>query len=286
MGQRSSRLETEAAPPAHASPFLQCAQPALASALRNNWLATGLGPWPDASKLPIVYSDDYNISFFKLEEMHPFDSKKYRRVVNLLEQKGVLSKSQLVAACEATLGALRNVHAEPYLNKLERSSLKVAQVTELAPLAAVPSFLLRSRVLRPMRLMAGGSVQAGALALERGWAVNLGGGMHHAHYADGGGWCVYDDITLMLRTLRSATGGLFERAMVIDLDVHQGNGVQRSKMHHGGGYNGIGGVNGGINATVRTFIVDVYNPHVYPKDTEAKAAIDVEAHVVSKDNDR
>lgn len=54
------------------------------------------------------------------------------------------------------------------------------QVTELAPLALLPSFLLRRKVLRPMATMAGGTMLAAALAMQHGWAINLGGGFHHA----------------------------------------------------------------------------------------------------------
>ena len=57
---------------------------------------------------------------------------------------------------------------------------RLAQVTELAPLAMLPSFLLRRKVLRPMATMVGGTMLAAALAMRHGWAINLGGGMHHA----------------------------------------------------------------------------------------------------------
>ena len=56
---------------------------------------------------------------------------------------------------------------------------------------------------------------------------NLGGGMHHAHAADGGGWCVYDDICLAIRAVRRAAPGRVRRVVVVDLDAHQGNGVAR-----------------------------------------------------------
>lgn len=156
------------------------------------------------------------ITFFGLEKLHPFDSTKYRNVLALLRRTGTVpDRRHIVRAPEAALSTLADVHSPSYLQSLERSSLKVAQVTELSPLAAIPAALLRRRVLCPMRTMAGGSVVAGALALERGWAMNLGGGMHHAHYHDGSGWCAYDDITLMLRSLREASGGLFSQAMII-----------------------------------------------------------------------
>lgn len=95
------------------------------------------------------------------------------------------------------------------------------QMTELAPLALMPACLLRKKVLRPMATMAGGTMLAAALAVERGWAVNLGGGMHHAAHGRGGGWCAYADLTLALRRLRAASGGLVSRFMIVDLDVHQ-----------------------------------------------------------------
>jgi histone deacetylase 11 len=61
-------------------------------------------------------------------------------------------------------------------------------VTELAPLALLPISVVDRKVLHPMCLHVGGTVLAAALAVARGWAVNLGGGMHHAHREDGGGW--------------------------------------------------------------------------------------------------
>jgi hypothetical protein len=85
------------------------------------------------------------------------------------------------------------------------------QVTELAPLALLPISLVDRQVLQPMRLHVGGTILAAALAITQGWAINLGGGMHHAHSADGSGWCPYADITLAIHRLRweRAVGLLF-----------------------------------------------------------------------------
>ena len=196
----------------------------------------------------------------------------------MLESSGVLKKEQLTPAPEATLELLRDVHSAEYLNALEHSPLKVAMVTELLPLSLLPSFLLRKKVLRPMRQMAGGTVVAGALALvERGWALNLGGGMHHAHYHDGGGWCCYDDIMLMLRSLCRASDGKFNKAMVVDLDVHQGNGTARSKLHFAKERKKNEFESSSSSSLpLEIFIVDVYNGEVYPQDSKAKAGIDVD----------
>jgi len=66
----------------------------------------------------------------------------------------------------------------------------------------LPISLVASKVLQPMRLHVGGTILAAALAVTWGWAINLGGGMHHAHRQDGAGWCPYADITLAVHRLR------------------------------------------------------------------------------------
>lgn len=63
--------------------------------------------------------------------------------------------------------------------------------------------------------------------MERGWSINIGGGMHHAHYKGGAGWCMFSDLTLALRQLRKASEGAVKNVMIIDTDVHQ---VQRPSV--------------------------------------------------------
>ena len=64
---------------------------------------------------------------------------------------------------------------------------------------------------------------AGRLALYHGIAINLAGGYHHAKPDRGEGFCIYADMAIAIRELRAA--GLIRRALVVDLDVHQGNGT-------------------------------------------------------------
>ncbi len=63
-------------------------------------------------------------------------------------------------------------------------------------------------------------LQAGKLAVERGWAINIGGGFHHCCASRGGGFCAYADITLTIRFLFDRIPSI-KRAMIIDLDAHQ-----------------------------------------------------------------
>jgi histone deacetylase 11 len=93
-------------------------------------------------------------------------------------------------------------------------------------------------------------------AMERGWAINLGGGFHHASADDGGGFCFYSDIALGIKVLRSSTR-CPEKIMIIDLDAHQGNGYERDFLQD-----------------ESIYILDMYNAAVYPNDIKAKLAID------------
>nr|BAB15127.1 unnamed protein product [Homo sapiens]CAG33622.1 HDAC11 [Homo sapiens] len=96
---------------------------------------------------------------------------------------------------------------------------------------------------------------AGKLAVERGWAINVGGGFHHCSSDRGGGFCAYADITLAIKFLFERVEGI-SRATIIDLDAHQGNGHERDFMDD-----------------KRVYIMDVYNRHIYPGDRFAKQAI-------------
>ena len=58
------------------------------------------------------------------------------------------------------------------------------------------------------------------MAIEKGWAINFGGGYHHAHCNGGGGFCIYPDITLAIRYLKEFRSSSLKKFMIIDLDAH------------------------------------------------------------------
>lgn len=71
-----------------------------------------------------------------------------------------------------------------------------------------------------------GSIDGGCMALENGWAINLGGGFHHAMASSGGGFCVFPDITMTTKHLQMVHGDRVKKVTIIDLDAHQGNGYE------------------------------------------------------------
>ncbi|KAJ9524459.1 hypothetical protein QJQ45_019579 [Haematococcus lacustris] len=254
--------------PALAEPsFDACARPAAAALLRTQY-SDLVQSWPTPAQLPLVYHKRYNISFFGIEKLHPFDSCKFQKVVAALEAAGCLQGGgkQLVQPLEASQAVLSDLHTPAYLNLLHTTNLKVVQVTELPPLLLLPPALVQWKVMAPMRLHVGGTMLATALAVERGWAINLGGGMHHAYYSNGMGWCPYDDITLAIRRVRAASQGKIQKVLYIDLDAHQGNGIGRDKLHF---------------KDNDLFILDMYNGRVFPQDDTARPAIDIDVQLTS-----
>ncbi|XP_066154489.1 histone deacetylase 11 isoform X1 [Euwallacea fornicatus] len=206
-------------------------------------------------QLPIIYRKEYNVKFCGLERLHPFDTRKWGNIFKILTESGILSKNTVVVPNEATNEHLSMVHKKKYLKSL-KCSFKVAQIAEVAPLILVPNCLIQKAYLRPMRFQTGGSILAGKLALERGWAINIGGGFHHCSSSKGGGFCVYADITLLIHFLFYHFPKQVQKVMIVDLDAHQGNGYQNDFKD---------------NDTV--YIMDVYNKWIYPKDIRAKEAI-------------
>jgi histone deacetylase 11 len=172
--------------------------------------------------VPIVYSPAYNVSAFGLERLHPFDGQKYRRIHDWLIAQGLRQPGDFVAPGPCSRRDLRTAHTAAYLRSLWRPWV-LARILEVWPVAFLPPCLTRWRVLRPMRKATGGTVRACRLALERGLAVNLGGGYHHAGPAAGGGFCVYADVPLALALLHRE--GRLRSALVVDTDAHQGNGT-------------------------------------------------------------
>ncbi|XP_028029810.1 histone deacetylase 11 [Bombyx mandarina] len=202
---------------------------------------------------PIVYDDKYNVSVFGLEKFHVFDAKKWRNIVQYLRNAQLITDERLVKPKEAQKSDLLVVHTKRYLKSLNWSA-RVAIIAEVPLVSLLPNFLVQYAYLKPMRLQTGGSVLCGKLALERGWAINVGGGFHHCSAQKGEGFCPYADITLLIRFLMM--NNLIETAMIVDLDAHQGNGYEKDFL-----------------GVPEVYIMDIYNRNIFPKDKEAKKAI-------------
>jgi len=219
----------------------------------------------------IVYSPDYDIRFLGLEKLHPFDSCKYSRAwESLLATFGTrLASLQIKPEPAVTLEALRTVHTDAYLQKLKNARY-VAKVLELPELGFLPQCLLEKHVLKAMKLAVTGTVLAAHAAIAHGIAINLSGGYHHASRDRGEGFCVYSDIAIAIAMLRqSGTLQPDDTVMIIDLDAHQGNGLERLFFQD-----------------QHVHIFDMYNEDIYPQDWWAKEWIDYKLPLKSGTSDR
>ncbi|KAJ8637843.1 hypothetical protein MRB53_012110 [Persea americana] len=228
---------------------------------RNRILSSKLYLDVPPSKVPLIYSASYDISFLGLEKLHPFDSSKWGRICRFLITKGILDKNSIVEPIEASQDDLLVVHSESYLRSL-KSSVKVSLIIEVPPVALLPNCLVQWKVLHPFRKQVGGTILAGKLAKERGWAINVGGGFHHCSGDRGGGFCAYADISLCIHNAFVLLN--ISRVMIIDLDAHQGNGHEMDFAHDR-----------------RVYILDMFNSEIYPFDFEAMRYIDQKVELVS-----
>ena len=141
------------------------------------------------------------------------------------------------------------VHTQRYLNSL-RWSWTIGWVTEVPQALVLPNMLLQSRLLNPMRWATQGTVDAAFLALKNQWAINIGGGYHHAERDRGMGFCVYGDIQLAVEKVWKKYPNY--HILIVDLDAHRGNGHEDYFKDT-------------FNASDRkVHIFDMYNDAIYP----------------------
>ena len=160
----------------------------------------------------LVYHEGYDLNL----GAHVFPSQKYRMIHDrLLADKAAAPDDFLAPEPAADEDVLR-VHLPEYVHKLKTGSLGRDEEARLE----VP---YSEELIKACWLAAGGSILAGRRALSDGWAANVGGGFHHACPDHGEGFCVIHDVAIAIRRLQFE--GAIRRAMVVDTDVHQGNGT-------------------------------------------------------------
>jgi acetoin utilization deacetylase AcuC-like enzyme len=160
-----------------------------------------------------AYHPDY---FVALPPAHPFPMAKYPLLHDRLLRDGVLTDADVLEPRAASLDDLALVHTADYLQRLADGTLAAPDVRRLG-VPWSPALWRRSR------LAVQGTLLAALAALEDGFAANLAGGTHHAFADHGEGFCVLNDVAVAIRVLRR--DGRARRALVVDLDVHQGNGT-------------------------------------------------------------
>ncbi len=161
---------------------------------------------------PLVYHDRYDLHL----GAHVFPSQKYRLVRDALVAQKIASPSDIIVPQPASDEDILRVHTPAYVRKLETGTLAPHEILRME----IP---YSKELIEAVWLAAGGSIEAARRALSTGAAVNIGGGFHHAFPDHGEGFCVIHDVAVAIRRLQH--DGAIQTAMVIDTDVHHGNGT-------------------------------------------------------------
>ncbi len=163
--------------------------------------------------LPVVFHPDYTVP---LPPGHRFPIGKFGRIKDVLLEDGVIPPASFVEPTPASRAWLTLAHDETYVDAVLTLALDRRAIRRLG----LP---LSDALARRGRAAVSGTVLTGRLALEQGLACNTAGGSHHAFADHGAGFCLFNDVAVAIRVLRSER--LIERALVVDLDVHQGDGT-------------------------------------------------------------
>src|SRR3954447_17123884 len=150
---------------------------------------------------------------FPLPQGHRFPLPKYRLLREAVEREGLGEVCGSDAAPWALLGT---VHDAAYLDRVRRGELTPREERALG-LPWSPELVERGRRSTV------GTVHAARDALARGIGMTLGGDTHHAAFAQGRGYCLFNDVVVAIAALRADAG--LGRVLVVDCDVHQGDGT-------------------------------------------------------------
>lgn len=160
----------------------------------------------------LIYSEGYDLNLGE----HVFPAVKYRMIREKLLADRLAAPEDFLEPAPASDEDVSLVHHVEYVHKLKQGRLSYAELLRLE----IP---YSQKMVEAFWLAAGGSILAARQALQRGAAVNIGGGFHHAFPDHGEGFCAIHDVAIAIRRLQKDAA--IQRAAVVDCDVHQGNGT-------------------------------------------------------------
>ena len=161
-------------------------------------------------KLPIVFHNNY---YAKIGEDHKFPINKFGELAKYLKEKKLIEEFFEPYGCSEK--TLLRVHSNKYIQQIKNKTLDKKDIKKIG-LPLVDSVIQRSL------FATGGTVLSSKLAINYGLACNTAGGSHHANHDGGAGFCIFNDVAVAAQYLLDR--GLANRILIIDLDVHQGNG--------------------------------------------------------------
>jgi acetoin utilization deacetylase AcuC-like enzyme len=160
----------------------------------------------------LVYHEGYDLNL----GAHVFPSQKFRLLAEKLLADRIATQKDFLRPVAANDEDILRVHTQDWTRKLKTGTLSRSEEMKLE----VP---YSRELVEAFWLAAGGTIAAAQAALRDGFACNLGGGFHHAYPGHGEGFCAIHDVAVAIRRLQGDKA--IRKAMVIDTDVHHGNGT-------------------------------------------------------------
>ncbi len=160
--------------------------------------------------LPIINHEDY---FAKIGDDHKFPINKFSELAKYLIDQKIVKEFHKPYPCSDE--TLKRAHSEKYIKDIKNKTLDKNRVKKIG-------FPLVDSVVQRSLVATGGTVLTSKLAINYGLACNTAGGSHHANFEGGAGYCVFNDVAVAAYYLLDR--GLAGRILIVDLDVHQGNG--------------------------------------------------------------
>lgn len=161
----------------------------------------------------LYYTDHFELP---LPPGHRFPMSKYRLLRQHIATSELHRHDTLLVPQAASDEQLMRCHVVDYVTRVSRGELSTQEIRRIG-------FPWSEAMVERSRRSSGATIAASRSALQYGFAANLAGGTHHAMRACGEGYCVFNDAAVAIRAMQAE--GRIERACVIDLDVHQGNGT-------------------------------------------------------------
>jgi len=160
----------------------------------------------------LVYHDRYDLNLGP----HVFPSQKFRLIYEMLLRESLATEADFLRPNPASDEDILRVHTADWVRKLKTGTLTASDVMRLE----VP---YSPELVEAVWLAAGGTILAAQSALRDGFGSNLSGGFHHAYPEHGEGFCAIHDVAVAIRRLQA--DGAIKKAIVVDTDVHHGNGT-------------------------------------------------------------
>jgi acetoin utilization deacetylase AcuC-like enzyme len=151
-----------------------------------------------------------------LPQGHRFPVQKYALLRQRVAEAALVSPQEMRVPDAATDAQILRAHTPEYLRRVQRGELTKKEIRRMG-------FPWSPELVGRSRRSCGGTIEACRAALEDGLAVNLAGGTHHAFPDRGEGYCVFNDSAIAARAVQAE--GLAKRVVILDCDVHQGNGT-------------------------------------------------------------